>query len=100
MTTGATEALYCAIFGHINPGDEVIIIEPFYNVYEPMVRAAGGVPRFIPLRLSLESVDVSYLLSSEWVLDEIELQSLFHKKTKMIIVNTPNNPIGKVKNRV
>ena len=62
-----------------------------------MVRAAGGVPRFIPLRLSSESLDMSYLLSSEWILDETELQSLFNKNTKMIIVNTPNNPIGKVK---
>ena len=62
-----------------------------------MVRAAGGVKRFIPLRLSSKSVDMSYLISSEWILDETELQSLFNKNTKMIIVNTPNNPIGKVK---
>ncbi len=84
VTSGATEAIFAAIMGLVNPGDEVILFEPYYDSYLPSVQMAGGVPRFYTLR------------PPDWPIDPAELAALFSPKTKLILVNTPHNPIGKV----
>ena len=87
VTHGATEAIFATILGVVDAGDEVILFEPFYDSYVPAVQIAGGVPRFYTLR------------PPDWTIDRQALASLFSDKTKLIIINTPHNPTGKVFSR-
>lgn len=84
VTCGATEAMMASLLAIINPGDEVIIPEPFYENFGPDAIVAGASPRFVPLTFP------------EFRLDEEALKRAFNKNTKAIIVNTPGNPTGRV----
>jgi len=84
VTCGATEAMIASLKAVINPGDEIIIFEPFYENYGPDGILSGAKPRYVTLN------------APEWKYDIKELSKAFNKKTKAIIINTPNNPTGKV----
>jgi aminotransferase len=84
VTCGATEAMIAAILAIVDPGDEVVVFEPFYENYGPDAILAGAVPRFVPLR------------PPDWSFDPDELAAAFGDRTRGIILNTPNNPTGKV----
>jgi aspartate/methionine/tyrosine aminotransferase len=87
VTSGCTEALAAAFLGLVNPGEEVILFEPYYDSYRACVVFAGAVPRFVALR------------PPEFAFDEDELRSAFSQKTRAILINTPHNPTGKVFSR-
>ena len=86
---GSTEAMISAMLAVTNPGDEVVIFEPFYENYGPDAILSGATPRFVKLRPQADG-------EGEWVFDERELRAAFNSNTKAIILNTPNNPTGKV----
>ncbi len=87
VTCGSTEAMIATLLALVDPGDEVIVFEPFYENYGPDAILSGAVPRFVTLR------------EPEWRFDEGELEAAFNPKTRAIIINTPNNPTGKVFSR-
>jgi aspartate/methionine/tyrosine aminotransferase len=86
---GSTEAMISTLLAICNAGDEVVIFEPFYENYGPDAILSGAKPRFVKLRPPTTA-------EGEWTFDERELRAAFHHHTKAIIVNTPNNPTGKV----
>jgi len=84
VLNGATEAIFVTIQAVVNPGDEVIIFEPFYDSYLASIKLAGGIP--VPVTLK----------TNEFKWDSNELQTAFSDKTKLVILNTPHNPSGKI----
>jgi aminotransferase len=86
---GSTEAMMSAMMAIINPGDEIVVFEPFYENYGPDAILSGAAPRFVRMTPPSEK-------NPEWSFDRDELAAAFGPKTKAIILNTPNNPTGKV----
>jgi N-succinyldiaminopimelate aminotransferase len=84
VTSGATEAVFAAILGLTDPGDEAIVFQPVYDTYVPNMVMAGVTPRYVTLR------------GDQWTFDADELAGTFNRHTKVIVVNTPHNPTGKV----
>lgn len=84
VTCGCTEALAASFLGLIDPGDEVILVEPFYDAYPVFVSMTGAVPRYVTLRPPGFEIDLD------------ELFSVFTSKTRAIVVNNPHNPTGRV----
>lgn len=81
---GSTEAMMAVMMGCIDPGDEVIVFEPFYENYGPDAIMAGAQPKFVRLR------------APDWTFDPDELKRAFSNRTRAIVINSPNNPTGKV----
>ena len=86
VTCGSTEAMMASMLAVIQPGDEVVVPEPFYENYGPDAQISGAVPRFVSLL-------------DDFSIDEETWKSAFTKKTRAIILNTPNNPTGKIFSR-
>ncbi len=87
VSCGATEAMIAAMLAAVDPGDEVIVFEPFYENYGPDCVISGAVPRFVALR------------PPDWSFDPDQLRAAFNSKTRAIVINTPHNPTGKVYSR-
>jgi len=80
VTSGATEAIACALLALIEPGDEVVLFQPTYDAYLPMVRRAGGVARLVTLK------------PPHWRFDSADLEAAFSPRTRLVVLNTPLNP--------
>jgi len=84
ITSGATEALFDAITAFVRPGDEVVVFEPAYDAYVPVIRLSGGLPRFVTLR------------APDYRIDWDEVRRVITPRTRLLIVNSPHNPTGAV----
>src|SRR5690242_3802135 len=84
---GATEGMIASLLAVVDPGDEIVLFEPFYENYNPNAQLCGAVARYVTLR------------PPDWSFDPDELRRAFNSRTKAIILNTPNNPTGKVFSR-
>lgn len=100
VTVGAYEALFASIMAFVNPGDQVLIIDPAFDAYAPIVAMAQGESVYVALRPPEGAWSSSApISSSQFTLDLDEMRRKITNKTRMLILNTPNNPLGKMYSR-
>jgi kynurenine--oxoglutarate transaminase/cysteine-S-conjugate beta-lyase/glutamine--phenylpyruvate transaminase len=109
VTVGASQALFLSLQTLVGPGDEVILFEPFFDLYVNQVKLTGATPVFVPLRFvpysndnkvndkeSNDQEEEATVIGGGWMLDVDQLQSAVNSKTKAILLNSPHNPTGKI----
>ncbi|MCJ1299587.1 hypothetical protein MMC08_002379 [Hypocenomyce scalaris] len=95
ITTGANEGMLSAFMGFIEQGDEVIVFEPYFDQYISNIEMPGGTVRYVPLHPP-EDGATKTSSAANWTLDMVELEKAINPKTRMIVLNSPHNPVGKV----
>ncbi|KAL8737149.1 MAG: hypothetical protein Q9181_001967 [Wetmoreana brouardii] len=95
VTTGANEGIFSAFMGFIERGDEVIVFEPFFDQYISNIEMPGGTVRYVPLQPPKNgATEVSS--AGDWTINMADLERVINPKTKMIVLNSPHNPVGKI----
>jgi len=96
VTVGASQALYLSMQTLLAPGDEVVVFEPFFDLYLNQIKLAGGTPVFVPLTFVPYDDDDAVLSGGDWILEEGALEKVISSKTRAIVLNSPHNPTGKI----
>lgn len=97
ITVGASQALFLTFLSFLKPGDEIVLLEPFFELYLKQIRITGAIPKFVSLGGKEDNTpSVTGIEDDPWSLDLNKLESAMSDKTKMIILNSPHNPTGKV----
>ncbi|KAL9534915.1 hypothetical protein SMMN14_00011 [Sphaerulina musiva] len=98
ITTGANEGMLSAFMGFVEPGDEVIVFEPYFDQYISNIEMPGGKVVYVPLQPPKEGATKT-TSAGEWTLDIKEFEAKITDRTRMVVINTPHNPVGKVFNK-
>jgi len=97
VTVGASQALYLCLQTLVKPGDEVILFEPFFDLYVNQIKLAGGTPVYVPLTfVPYNNGDEGKVTGGQWILEPEKLERAISPKTRAIVLNSPHNPTGKV----
>ncbi|MCJ1227273.1 hypothetical protein MMC12_003928 [Toensbergia leucococca] len=99
ITTGANEGILSAFMAFIEDGDEVIVFEPFFDQYISNIEMPGGKVRYVPLQPPKDGATKNSS-AADWTIDFAELERVINPKTRMIVLNSPHNPIGKILSKI
>lgn len=98
VTAGANEAILSSFFAFLDPGDEAIIFEPFFDQYIPNIQMCGATVKYVPINPP-EDADLKVTSGNDWYIDFEALEAAVTSRTKVLVLNSPHNPIGKVFSR-